>query len=597
MARKMSLSKSNANSHKDNQMESIQEIFRCFICMENLRDARMCPRCSKLCCKQCIQRWLSETRPQCPHCRAALHIHDLVNCRWAEEVTQQLDNLQSNPAKGKCTPSDDEPETEKCETHVKEELSVYCETCKCCICHECALWSTKHSNHVFKPLEEIYLQHCHQIREHVGRLRKRFMELIGAVQEIEKNIETVRGAKDQKVREIRQAVELMIARLDNQLKMKLTILVGQKGQFSRQAEELEGILHSIESTITSGPKSELILHSSKLVKLIQDGINRSTFIVPGVSGEFQSELVPPYDGATFVVNNYSHLRELADPFYSDPLHANGLTWRLKIYPDGNGAVRGTFLSVFLELTSGPADSAKSSSYRYEYRIEMVYQHANEPSKNMIREFASDFEINECWGYNRFFRIDLLESEGYLDPITDTIRLKFDARSPTYFLKCKDQQWYISELERKTTQQAQAILDLSQRVEKMEAEMPLGDGNLANNADLNITAGSEESTGKQSHNRSRLQMIELLDLNDNNDTEETASEENSDESEMEDQENEAGGDTSEVEVVEFTGDDINLNDAYEGYVNYFALMDELTTTTPPPRPPTRQSTPQPPSGSQ
>lgn len=101
---------------------------------------------------------------------------------------------------------------DRCETHVKEELSVYCETCKCCICHECALWSTKHSNHVFKPLEEIYLQHCHQIREHVGRLRKRFMELIGAVQEIEKNIETVRGAKDQKVREIRQAVELMIAR-------------------------------------------------------------------------------------------------------------------------------------------------------------------------------------------------------------------------------------------------------------------------------------------------------------------------------------------------------------------------------------------------
>lgn len=95
--------------------QSIQEIFRCFICMENLRDARMCPRCSKLCCKQCIQRWLSETRPQCPHCRAALHIHDLVNCRWAEEVTQQLDNLQSNPAKGKCTPSDDEPETEKYE--------------------------------------------------------------------------------------------------------------------------------------------------------------------------------------------------------------------------------------------------------------------------------------------------------------------------------------------------------------------------------------------------------------------------------------------------------------------------------------------------
>lgn len=54
---------------------------------------------------------------------------------------------------------------------------------------------------------------------------------------------------------------------------------------------------------------------------------------------------------------------------------------------------------------------------------MLYQLGNDATKNMIREFASDFEINECWGYNRFFRIDLLESEGYLDPIADTIKLK------------------------------------------------------------------------------------------------------------------------------------------------------------------------------
>ena len=33
---------------------------------------------------------LTEQRPQCPHCRASLHIHELVNCRWVEEVTQQL---------------------------------------------------------------------------------------------------------------------------------------------------------------------------------------------------------------------------------------------------------------------------------------------------------------------------------------------------------------------------------------------------------------------------------------------------------------------------------------------------------------------------
>ncbi|XP_029141618.1 E3 ubiquitin-protein ligase TRIM37-like [Protobothrops mucrosquamatus] len=75
-------------------LQSIAEVFRCFICMEKLRDARLCPHCSKLCCFSCIRRWLTEQRAQCPHCRAPLQLRELVNCRWAEEVTQQLDTLQ-----------------------------------------------------------------------------------------------------------------------------------------------------------------------------------------------------------------------------------------------------------------------------------------------------------------------------------------------------------------------------------------------------------------------------------------------------------------------------------------------------------------------
>jgi len=38
---------------------------------------------------------------------------------------------------------------------------------------------------------------------------------------------------------------------------------------------------------------------------------------------------------------------------------------------------------------------------------------NDESKNVLREFTSDFEIGECWGYNRFFRLDLLHTEGFL----------------------------------------------------------------------------------------------------------------------------------------------------------------------------------------
>jgi len=54
---------------------------------------------------------------------------------------------------------------------------------------------------------------------------------------------------------------------------------------------------------------------------------------------------------------------------------------------------------------------------------MVHQASSDPTKNIIREFASDFEVGECWGYNRFFRLDLLASEGYLSTTSDTLVLR------------------------------------------------------------------------------------------------------------------------------------------------------------------------------
>lgn len=61
--------------------------------------------------------------------------------------------------------------------------------------------------------------------------------------------------------------------------------------------------------------------------------------------------------------------------------------------------------------------------RYEYRVEMIHQGSRDTSKNIVREFASDFEIGECWGYNRFFRLDLLATEGYLNTELDTLMLR------------------------------------------------------------------------------------------------------------------------------------------------------------------------------
>ncbi|XP_053310844.1 E3 ubiquitin-protein ligase TRIM37 [Spea bombifrons] len=458
-SRKKSLHYCNVKDRKLEEMdeqsvESIAEVFRCFICMEKLRDARLCPHCSKLCCFSCIRRWLTEQRAQCPHCRAPLQLRELVNCRWAEEVTQQLDTLQL------CSLNKhEENEKDKCENH-HEKLSVFCWTCKICICHQCALWGGMHGGHTFKPLAEIYEQHVTKVNEEVAKLRRRLMELISLVQEVERNVEAVRGAKDERVREIRNAVEMMIARLDTQLKNKLITLMGQKTSLTQETELLESLLQEVEHQLRSCTKSELISKSPEILMMFQQVHRKpmASFVTTPVPPDFTSELVPSYDSATFVLENFSTLRQRADPVYSAPLQVSGLCWRLKVYPDGNGVVRGYYLSVFLELSAGLPETSK-----YEYRVEMVYQSSNDPAKNIIREFASDFEVGECWGYNRFFRLDLLANEGYLNRSNDTVILRFQVRSPTFFQKCRDQQWYISQLEATQTTYLQQINNLKERL--------------------------------------------------------------------------------------------------------------------------------------
>uniref|UniRef100_A0A803Y4A4 Tripartite motif containing 37 n=1 Tax=Meleagris gallopavo TaxID=9103 RepID=A0A803Y4A4_MELGA len=362
--------------------------------MEKLRDARLCPHCSKLCCFSCIRRWLTEQRAQCPHCRAPLQLRELVNCRWAEEVTQQLDTLQL------CSlTKHEENEKDKCENH-HEKLSVFCWTCKKCICHQCALWGGMHGGHTFKPLAEIYEQHVTKVNEEVAKLRRRLMELISLVQEVERNVEAVRSAKDERVREIRNAVEMMIARLDTQLKNKLITLMGQKTSLTQETELLESLLQEVEHQLRSCSKSELISKSSEILMMFQQVHRKpmASFVTTPVPPDFTSELVPAYDSTTFVLENFSTLRQRADPVYSPPLQVSGLCWRLKVYPDGNGVVRGYYLSVFLELSAGLPETSK-----------------------------------------------------------------FQVRSPTFFQKCRDQHWYIAQLEAAQTSYIQQINNLKERL--------------------------------------------------------------------------------------------------------------------------------------
>jgi tripartite motif-containing protein 37 len=93
---------------------------------------------------------------------------------------------------------------------------------------------------------------------------------------------------------------------------------------------------------------------------------------------------------------------------------------------------------------------------------MIHQLSKDSSKNIIREFASEFEVGECWGYNRFFLLEALIREGFLE--NDTLILQFQIRPPTYQQKSRDQEWYIKQLENDNQQLNDEVKNLKEKLQ-------------------------------------------------------------------------------------------------------------------------------------
>ncbi|VDK80355.1 unnamed protein product [Dibothriocephalus latus] len=367
----MAAKRSNGGGTPGDTFENLSEVFKCFICMEKLNNTRLCPHCSKLCCYDCITvcalkhfmllemdnrksttmsslsvlrnivdafackgpiinfpsvpsallagRFSTKVSPSLENddhvgLKTTLHTYELVNCRWADEVTQQLDNLQGqslliNKSSGS-RPHSSAMNSDICEPH-RERLSVFCQTCDRAICHECALFESRHSQHTFRPLDDVYKEHIDRLQVEMDKLKLRHLEMRSLIQDVE--------------------VEL-----------------------------LDSLLQEVQTQLNSASKANLIFRSMALSTMFAEvhKTPMASLVSAPVPAEFQSEIVPAYDSSTFVMRNFTLLRQRVDPVYSPPLHVGGLSWRLKVYPDGNGVVRGNYLSVFLELSAGIREPSK-----------------------------------------------------------------------------------------------------------------------------------------------------------------------------------------------------------------------------------------------
>ena len=177
-------------------VEQIKDQLKCYICLSKVVKPRMCKFCKKICCEECIKKWL-EDHDFCGMCKRRCHFNDMISIPFLDDMSaffiKNIDNRPKlsikevnsdnfDPDKNLNILMNNNPEMNNimmnnsnmnnmnnvnmatprggslCPNH-NNPLQFYCIQCDQEFCNECLIFFnsevSKHNKHIIIPINEI----------------------------------------------------------------------------------------------------------------------------------------------------------------------------------------------------------------------------------------------------------------------------------------------------------------------------------------------------------------------------------------------------------------------------------------------------------
>ena len=416
---------------RSTSLNNIEAIIKCYICLGKIKNPCMCPLCQKLTCEECIEKWLSEKKSQCPHCRVNLNFNQLIHLSFMTDVANYIDKLSS---------SKKAEESEICEKHQIQNL-YYCIECETPLCSDCYMLEEKHKMHKIKKIDEVFKAHLNIIKQEKEGLDFEENTLKKYLKDIGDKIIEIGNTKYKKIKESEEFFKNIRNQIQTQSQEVITNLLEKKQKLETKLSEIQNYSKNFNFRLKNSSKNEIISESNNLIKelkeiklkiLTENSDNIDKITNNNLTLNIQNPLVPKYETGIYKINNYEKIKS-DKVIYSPEMQIGGLIWKLKIYPRGNVTSKGECISVFLELQSGVIEPSK-----YFYVLELVNF---KNRRNYYMEYSSNFSNGECWGYSNFYKIKKLKEDGFIDQNGD-IMIKVHIRPESFEQLARDLKGYI-----------------------------------------------------------------------------------------------------------------------------------------------------------
>lgn len=426
-------------SNQSLSLEHFTELLKCFICFKRVKDAVICPFCSKFACEPCLKKWVVERRSECPACRRALGLGQIIKCRFLTDISNALHSFYIQQIKNYSIYENNEG-IDRCQEH-SLKMTYFCVTCARVICSDCVMFTKVHENHKFERIKDMFERTLESINKEMNRLKRKINDHESYLATLYKHSESLKKSKEEKVKDLLVLYRALNTKLDSELNGRVQRLEDEKRRVEEDLEYLETIYTELTNQLkNSTPAKTIAKRAEYLQSLAEINSKKFTTGIPvNLVTDFGSSITLKFAVGIFTLKPYSGYRHSNDPVFSDPLVSDGITWRIKVYPNGTGAYKNLYLSVFVEMVKGWEHGGS-----FCYRITLLKPERE--NENIEREYISEFENSICWGYNRFCKIEDIENQGFWDREKDQITLKFQIRPANHLQRIKDQGNYIEFLE-------------------------------------------------------------------------------------------------------------------------------------------------------
>ena len=455
---------------KSNLSNNIQDIIKCYICLGKIKNPCMCPKCQKLTCEECIQKWLLEKKNQCPHCRSNLNFNQLIHLSFMTDVANYIDKISA---------SKKAEEAEVCQKH-QIQILYYCSDCGSPLCSDCYMLEDKHKKHRIKKIDEVYRKHLELIKIEKEDLDIEENTLRRYLKDISEKIIEIGNTKYRKIKETEEFFVNIRNKIQNQSQEAITNLLEKKQNIELKLKEIQNYMKNFSFQIKNSTKNEIINRSNDLIKTLKE-IKLKILIENSDIDKFpnnfsltiQNPLVPKYETGIFEVRNFESINS-DKVMYSQEMRIGGLTWKMKLYPKGNPTSKGEYISIFLELQYGVSEPSK-----YYYILELINF---KNKRNYFMEYSSNFTNGECWGYSKFYKIKKLKEDGFISENGDLV-IKVHIRPESFEQLSRDLKGYIDLLESKINESIIGEEEEDDDEEGGEEEDEIDEKNITGNYSL------------------------------------------------------------------------------------------------------------------